>query len=185
MRKRLSKKRAKNPLSALCRKWIFVIPAQSDKRMRVSPFAGCRFYTNLNLKSIVAATSFPFRLSFTPVNVALLHLPPFSGTHRRLCLWQSSGRSGAATQFMNCVVGSRPKGRPANHVCRLRAGIRRIRAGWSRSRSVRAGSESPQDFHSLPAPRLRRALPALPRCDCYSQNEKYLLLCIHFRLRLV
>ena len=49
-----------------------------------------------------------------------------------------------------------------------RAGIRRIRAGWSRSRSVRAGSESPQDFHSLPAPRLRRArLRFAQRRDCY------------------
>ena len=57
------------------------------------------------------------------------------------------------------VSGSRSEDRPANHACRLCAGSRRIRAGRYRSRSVRIGSENPQDFHSLPTPRLCRANP--------------------------
>ena len=87
------------------------------------------------------------RVKATPHNSAARHAMPFRHTHRN--------RSAYAQ------VSAAPRESSDSSV------------GWSRSRSVRAGSESPQDFHSLPTPRLRRALSALPRRDCYTESRSF------------
>ena len=56
-------------------------------------------------------------------------LPCYS-THRRLCKAKFRQRRCRASNF-NLNRGSR-QSRPANMLCRLHAGIRRIRVGWSR-----------------------------------------------------